>query len=504
MMSATGESNVSLRLRAGALAVLLLSMLWGFQDMLLHHAPDMFNMPAEDMSFAWYVPVFSLYVLWTERRKIAESLSFPSVFGFLFTLPFLVVGFIGVRGIQLRFEILAFAGLLVTLPWTFFGRATAKRMLFPAMFLLFCMPLASFLDVVTVHLRLLSTSVAYGALKGFGADIVRNGTAIAAADGSFSIDVAEPCSGLRSLFALMAITAAYAYFNQKTLGRRATLFALSVPIAIAGNVARILTICLVAAYADSEFATGFYHDYSGYVVFAVAIALMVAAGEAISRVAKRSARAEDEARSPTERPERAPFFRWLDAGVLAATAVLTVFCMIAQSRTPEVTVCEAPRIVLGEIPGFGSEELQPSESEINILPKDTNFVKRRYFNAAGDWYLVTAVIGGTSKMSIHRPELCLPSQGFLMTDPRTVDAGGFSWRFITLARGGRAEMGFAYTFFNQERFRTPSHVRRIFRDVWDRSVHNRIDRWVMISVNSSRCDDASLSEFLAVIGGMLP
>lgn len=495
-----------LRIKVALFALTLLSLLWGFKEMLLHHAPDMFRAPEEDLSYAWYVPLFSLYVLWTERARIIGGLSSPSVWGLVFSLPFLALGFVGVRGVQLRFEIAAFAGLLVTLPWAFWGRETAKRMLFPAGFLLFCIPLASFLDVVTVHLRLLSTSVAYGALKGFGADIVRNGTAIAAADGSFSIDVAEPCSGLRSLFALMALTAAYAYFNQKTWLRRGLLFALSVPIAIAGNVSRILTICLVAAYADSGFATGFYHDYSGYVVFAVAIVLMVAAGEAISRLAK-PLRGKGEEAPPVKPDDSAGrSLSRLAAGActVAATAGLTLFCMFVQAKTPQVTLCEAPRIELRDLPGYESQTLEPSEAELHTLPKDTQFAKRRYADPSGAWYQVSVVIGGTSKSSIHRPELCLPSQGFLMVDPRTVDVGGERWRFITLARGGSPAFGFAYSFFNQDGFRTPSHVKRILCDVWDRSVHNRIDRWVMVTVNSSNPDVSAMTAFLAKVREMLP
>ena len=496
---------MNFRVRLGVFVLSIASLLWGFQELLLRHAPHAFNAKEEDLTYGWFVPVFSLYVLWTERGRIVKSLGAPSVWGVLLSLPLFALGFVGVRGIQLRFEIVAFAGLLIALPWAFFGRETAKRVIFPAGFLLFCIPLASFLDVVTVHLRLLSTSVAYGTLKGFGVDIVRNGTAIAAADGSFSIDIADPCSGLRSLFALMAITAAYAYFNQKTWFRRALLFALSIPLAIAGNVARILTICLVAAYADSGFATGFYHDYSGYVVFAVAISLMVAAGEAISRIPRRASGAED-----VETPFRG-------TGVAAAAgktpaaavvtviaAVLTVSVMFVQTLTPQVTVCEPPRIEFGEIAGFRSGEVPPSEAELSVLPGDTKFVKRRYENAAGDWYLVSAVIGGKSKMSIHRPELCLPTQGFLMTGSRTVEASGLEWRFITLERAGMESLGFCYTFFNQDGFRTPSHVKRILRDIWDRSVHNRIDRWVMITVNSSRTDDAGMIDFIAKIKEALP
>jgi hypothetical protein len=91
-----------------------------------------------------------------------------------------------------------------------------------------------------------------------------------------------------------------------------------------------------------------------------------------------------------------------------------------------------------------------------------------------------------------------------MVDPRTVDVGGERWRFITLARGGSPALAFAYSFFNQDGFRTPSHVKRILCDVWDRSVHNRIDRWVMVTVNSSNPDVSAMTAFLAKVREMLP
>ena len=83
------------------MAVVLAALGWGFQAMLLHHAPDMFRAEIEDMSFGWYVPIFSLYVLWTERAKVRASLGAPSWGGLVFALPFLALGFLGVRGVQL-------------------------------------------------------------------------------------------------------------------------------------------------------------------------------------------------------------------------------------------------------------------------------------------------------------------------------------------------------------------------------------------------------------------
>ena len=477
------------------------AMLWGFQAMILHHAPDMFRAPQEDMSFGWYVPLFSLYVVWTERKKILGSLGAPSWAGLLAALPFLALGFLGVRGVQLRFEIVAFVGLLITVPWAIFGKETAKAVLFPALFLLFCIPLATFLDVVTVHLRLLASSTAFAVARGVGADIVQQGTMVGAADGSFSIDVADPCSGLRSLFALMALTAGYAYFTQPTWLRRGILFAASVPIAILGNVMRILTIVLVANFASSDFATGFYHDYSGFVVFAVAILLMVATGEGITKIFERGDDAEqatgDEERLSQGACQSCVASRALFAPILVFALVVPL--MFFQAATPDVTVAEAPNVHLAEIPGFSSEVLEPSEAELTVLPSDTVIEKRRYVADSGDWMVVSLVVGGKSKSSIHRPELCLPAQGLRMERPRTRSVAGRDWRFINLASKDSPTFGFAYTFFNQEGFKTASHVLRIFRDVVDRSLCNRIDRWVMVTVNASRSDDAGLSNLLSRI-----
>ena len=278
-----------LHVRVGLFAVSLLAMLWGYQLMLMRHVPNVFNEPLEDMSYGWYIPLFSLYVLWQERRKIVESLGKPSVIGLLFVLPSLLVGFLGIRGLQVRFEILGFIGLLFGLTWTFFGRRTVGSAIFPIGFLLFCMPLHSYLDLVTIHLRLLAVSIAAGTLQGCGVEIVRQGTMLASPTGAFAIDIAEPCSGLRSLFATMALTAGYAYFTQPTWFRRGLLFALSIPIAILGNVSRIFSIVIVAATCSADFATGFYHDYSGYIVFLVAILLMVATGGLITKGAEKCA-----------------------------------------------------------------------------------------------------------------------------------------------------------------------------------------------------------------------
>lgn len=469
----------------------LLLMIWGFHAMLFDHAPHVFMAKEEDLSYAWLVPPFSLYVLWVERKALVASLGRPSWLGFLFTLPCFFVGILGTRGVQVRFEMLAFIGLLVTVPWTVFGWKTAKRMLFPALFLCFCLPLATYLDIITVHLRLFATSTAYLILKGFGADIVQKGTMVLTADGSFGIDVAAPCSGLRSIFALMALTAGYAYFTQKTWLRRFALFACSIPLAVLGNVMRIISICVVALVASSEFATGFYHDYSGYVVFLVAISCMVGCGALIQRIGAQPSGAQAEASAIDGRKLSRSAWALPALMMLIALPILSY-----QAQTPQPIVMPAPTVVLPEMPGTEQQILEPSEAELNVLPADTIIRKAVYTMANGMSFSVSAVIGGTSKSSIHRPELCLPAQGFEMREPRTRLVDGRSWHFLTVRSAMSPPMGFAYTFFNQEGYATSSHLARIWRDIVDRTFFNRLDRWVMLTVTSSFDDERVLTAFL--------
>ena len=186
---------------------------------------------------------------------------------------------------------------------------------------------------------------------------------------------------------------------------------------------------------------------------------------------------------------------------LVAAAVIAV--MIWQITTPETVYMPDPVVQLPEFEGMTFEDLEMSEAERETLPKDTVIVRRRYTDSAGHFYQVSAVIGGRSKSSVHRPELCLPGQGFQMAEPRTLDVAGTSWRKLTLTKGAYVRAGFAYTFVNGTGFRTSSHLVRIFTDVWDRSIRGRIDRWVMLTVTSSHVDDAGMVRFLTRLEGVV-
>jgi exosortase len=233
-----------------------------------------------DYSHGFLIPVVSLAAVWWRRRELLEADKQVSRLGLVCLIGALALHWLGAKAQHPRLSLLAMIGLFWSIPYYLHGRQVARLLLFPCTYLIFCVPLG-FLDELTQPLQLMMVRLSTGLLNGLGLPVETGGTQIRMLHSGGVFDVAAPCSGLRSLLALTALTAAYAYFTQPTVIRAWILFSLSIPLAIAGNMARVVSIVLVAEVAGSEFALGVYHDYAGFLVFGVGIALMAAAGNVL-------------------------------------------------------------------------------------------------------------------------------------------------------------------------------------------------------------------------------
>ena len=127
---------------------------------------------------------------------------------------------------------------------------------------------------------MIATTLAYNMLNGLGIECERVGTQLISP--YFQLNVEAPCSGLRSLLAMTALTAVYSFYTQKGIIKKWLLFLTSIPIAVAGNIGRILSIALVSMTLGQQFGTGLHHDWSGYVLFSLAIGLMIAFGKVLN------------------------------------------------------------------------------------------------------------------------------------------------------------------------------------------------------------------------------
>lgn len=235
-----------------------------------------------DYSHGFLIPLVSIAVLWTKRKELAAAPRRVSMSGLVVVILALLMHWIGAKSQQTRLSLFGMLLLFWGVPFYLCGWEVAKLLIFPCAYLIFCIPL-NFLDSLTFPLRIFSTIISTGILNGLGIEAERSGSAIySKAAGGFNFDVADPCSGIRSLLAMTALTAVYAYWTQKTILKKWILFFSSIPLAIIGNIARITTIALVAEAFGEKVALNLYHDYSGYVIFTVAIALMVGFGSVLN------------------------------------------------------------------------------------------------------------------------------------------------------------------------------------------------------------------------------
>lgn len=558
------------RVRWLALALIVVAAVINYRGMVCVTAL-LFNNPLEDMSHGWVVPLVSLYVLWRERRTLRESAGTPSWIGAVWVFVFLIVAWLGDRGGQSRIEQVSFIGLMWAIPYAFWGCGVERLMRFPAAYLFFTIPVSSFTDFFTIHLRMASVAMATGVLNGLGIAVERSGTALFSRTpgGTFNVDVADPCSGIHSLFAMMALTAAYAYFTQKGFWKKGLLFICSLPIAVIGNMVRIMSICVVASWFGQEVATGYYHDYSGFVIFVVGVFLMFYLGEQIKKMdfskvwlceSSKVKKVPKLHFRSSERPNsQIAFVIVVVVGLLSVTVFMGGRLIPSpEYGTTSFVADSLPECVgdfRGDIPWFcqNSQCLKMTEErnlkkgvvngvegyicpacgklmsreslgESTLLPKDTVILKRNYRAEDGCAYSVSVVIQGQRRNSIHRAELCLPSQGYIMEKARRVSLkltgrlrllmvrqinahrpegaarmpvrldGRAVWLSQTNAEDDSGkkvdEISLVYWFLSRER-ECCSHMERILTDVWDRSVHNRINRWVMVEITTSSSLDTS-------------
>lgn len=229
-----------------------------------------------DYSHGWLIVPAAIFLVWRSRDELRAATRSTSTTGLALIVLALFMHWVGAKAQQTRLSLMALALLLWALPYYFYGWRVAKKLLFPCAFLGFCIPL-NFLDGVTVPLRKFAAFSSEILLNGFGCAVTRTGTQLKLAGSESALEVAGPCSGIRSLFAMAALTAFYGHLTQRTLMKKWVLFVSALPLAIIGNIARITTVGLVQQAFGPKVAET-YHDYSGYLSFAIVVGLMITIG----------------------------------------------------------------------------------------------------------------------------------------------------------------------------------------------------------------------------------
>jgi exosortase len=238
-----------------------------------------------DASYGAALACVAIVLAWQRRRAfaLAATPSAPASPGLALLVIGIVVYLAGSLGADLFLTRSSLIVVLAGLTWFLAGGSALRVMAAPLVFLSLAIPLPALLvNAVTLPLQLVASRIAESVLATGGIPVYRDGNLLQLP--STLLQVADACSGLRSLVSLGALGVLLAWATQSSIARRVTIVAASVPIAIAMNGLRIAATGVACEMWGREMASGGWHTFTGWVTFVISLWLLVQSSRAITRV----------------------------------------------------------------------------------------------------------------------------------------------------------------------------------------------------------------------------
>jgi exosortase len=250
-----------------------------YYQIIFYMVNDWYN--DSNYSHGFLIPFISAYIIWKNREKISNIKIKSDSLGFLILTFGLVLYILGVTGAEfftMRFSMIP---VMLGIVYCLCGREMTKNVLVPVGFLVCMIPIPAILfNVVAFPLKLFAANIATNVIQFLSIPVVRDGNIIHLTD--MTLEVADACSGIRSLMSMIALGVAYAYLFQNNVIKRLILVLFIVPITVTANVARVTGTGILAHYVGQAAAQGFFHEFAGIVVFLVAFAMFISVGTVLS------------------------------------------------------------------------------------------------------------------------------------------------------------------------------------------------------------------------------
>ena len=278
----------------------------------------------ENYSHGLLIPFIIGYILWAQREKLAriQKRSYVLWGGAAVVLALLAL-WAGVAGAELYTQRLSLILLLAGVTVYFWGFTLLRLVLIPLVLLFLAMPIPAIVfNKIAFPLQLFASRCAVWSMSVLGIPVLRQGNIIELKPlNSFDtkkLEVVEACSGIRSLMTLVTLAVVFAYFTHTPptddthSGRRfgwlrsywfwraAILVGSAVPIAILTNAFRVSGTGVLAHYYGTAVADGFFHSFSGWVVYIVAFILLFGIGMILDRFKPAQAGKEQSERKSPE------------------------------------------------------------------------------------------------------------------------------------------------------------------------------------------------------------
>ena len=442
-----------------------------------------------EYSYGILIPFLSAFLLWRERAQLRGIPFTGSWYGSVFIVIGLLLRLIGQLSTMPAVVHYALLLVLYGLVLALTGPAVFRRMLMPLFILVFMVPLPPVLSgQLSFQLQLLSSQLGVWIIRAAGVSVFLEGNIIDL--GSYQLEVAEACSGLRYLFPLMTLAFVIAFTFRGPLWKRAVVFLSSIPITVLMNSLRIGVIGITVDHWGIQMAEGVLHEFEGWVVFMVSTLLVVLLAVALSRLGASRSRPEA---SPTAKlsantvaataPRMATAFQTVPRSFIVATALVTVGVALEFSmpERPEITPA---RSQFAQFPTrLGDWSGNPERLEqmyLDALQLD-DYLLMNYRGADGlpmNFY-VAYYRSQRSGMSVHSPRLCLPAGGWNVEKFEQHSVAGAdghsSWPVNRVVIEHNGERDLVYYWFRERNRRLTNEYSVRWYLFWDSIKMNRTD-----------------------------
>ena len=259
-----------------AICLLAVSAAWLYADVVMRLVSDWYH--DDNYSHGFVIVPLALYFAYERRDQLRLAPRQPMTWlGLLVVAGSLLLLVAGTLGSEFFLTRVSLIGTLAGSILFLFGARHLRIVAFPLAFLLLMIPVPAILfNQIAFPLQLIASRFGESAVALAGVPVLREGNVIVLA--STTLEVAEACSGIRSLISLLTLGILFGYFTDRRPGIRILLAVVTIPIAIVSNGLRVAGTGIAAHHFGAAAAEGFFHTFSGWLVFLTATVMLFAVG----------------------------------------------------------------------------------------------------------------------------------------------------------------------------------------------------------------------------------
>ena len=238
----------------------------------------------DNYSHGFLIIPLAVYLAWERRHRLKDSAAAPAGFGLVIVAGSLALLLAGIYGSELFLTRIALVGTVAGSVLFLFGWRWLRVMTFPIAILLLMIPIPAIIfNQIAFPLQILASRFGETVMGAADVPVLREGNVLILAN--TTLEVAEACSGIRSLVSLFTLAIVLGYFSDRRMWVRLLIAVSSVPVAVITNGLRVAGTGIAAHQFGPAAAEGFFHEFSGWLVFVAAFLLMLLIQQTIARVA---------------------------------------------------------------------------------------------------------------------------------------------------------------------------------------------------------------------------